>query len=256
MKELDITLQSYTADYKKVDFMYEQFLRLKEKVDEVLLFGPCNSDAAEEAKKVYYSRRDKQGQRPFFSPQYRKDKLDALPAVIASSLSLSTAPQTMGKPAEVYEHFFKLAYLYGTGTCEFYAIVGAYFLATEFDVELSIETIYSEQSHTYIRLHTSSEFAMDFWSPMLCLYTDTISWNEFFGSRYMRDAGSEIKQHIRLNKEELLAMGKRVFSEENTELRLHLIEEVLLLVRQESGTEASDKESDLKSSECSGNAIQ
>lgn len=257
MSELNAKLQSYTAEYKKVDFMYEQFTQLKEKVDEVLLFGPCNNEEAEKAKKAYYSRRDKQGQYQFFSPEYTQEELKALPAVLASSLSLSADSKTMTEPAAVFEHFLKSAYLYGTGTCEVYSIVGAYFLATEFEVELSIETIYSDQSHTYIRLHTSPEFAMDFWSPMLCLYTDTVSWNEFFGSQYMRNSNSDIKQNIRLNREELLAMGERIFSEENTKRRLKIIDEVVLTVQQESaGKESGKNPHVLNSFEFAGNAFQ
>jgi hypothetical protein len=237
MKELNRKLRSYNFDYQKVDFMYELFTQVQEKVDVVLLFGPCNNASAEKGKRTYYSRREKQGQSSFFSVQYSNDELDVLPAVIASSLSLSVDPVTMNESVEAYEHFLKSAYLYGTGTCEVYAIVGAYFLATELDVDLSIETIYSDQSHTYITLHSNPEFIMDFWSPMLCLHSDTVTWNEFFGSQYMRNSSSDIKQNIRLNKEGLLAMGERVFSEENTVRRLQIIEKVRLAVQKESTVE-------------------
>ncbi len=244
MKELNALLQSCTTDSEKIDFMYDEFIKLQSKVEEVLLFGPSNNDAAEEAKKVFYQR-EKQGQGSFFSGQYTNKERLALPAVIAQSLSLATESQIIESPAEQYESYLKSAYLYGAGTCEYYAIVGAYFLAVEFNVDLSIETIYSHESHTYIKLHTSPEFIMDFWSPMLCQHNDTVSWNEFFGFRYIRNSSSEIKENIQFNREELLALGARVFSEQNRELRLQIIDKVVLRAQQESAVKTSDENSDI-----------
>lgn len=133
----------------------------------------------------------------------------------------------------IYEDYLRRAYLFGTGTCEFFSIVGAYFLAREFDVRLSIETICSNESHTYIRLHTNPEYILDFWGEMVCKYDDNISWNEFFGLAYVRNGSTEFRQEIQLTSTQLIEMGARVFSNDNEIIRQNMIGRVRLMMAQE-----------------------
>jgi len=246
MPNLNTLLQKCASDDERDDFIDGLFEILKKKVNAVLLFGPCNNEVAEKADSTYYYK--KQNQDSFFSIHYQEDELAVLPAVIANT----KRPKGKLKDksvAEVYQAFLKDCYLYGTGTCQHYAILGAYFLAKEFEVELSIETIFSSKSHTYIRLHTNPEYVMDFWSPMFCEYDNTTEWNEFFGSTYMRNKDSTYRQDLKLTSTQLTTMSSGIFSETNKKQRLAMIEEVMAEAEKER---ALDQPEELSSSDKSG----
>lgn len=242
MTSLNSLLKSYNSDDDKMNFMFDVFKTVKKKVDAVLLFGPCNNKDAEEASNVYYNKKNWK-KNTLFSVKYQSNELKALPAVIANSLRPKDTTQINLLPSVLYKLYLQNAYLFGTGTCELYAVVGAYFLATEFDLDLSIETLYSNESHTYIRVHTEPEYIMDFWGSMACEYKDTLSWNEFFGEQFIRNKNSSTQKEIQLNSKELLNMGEDVFSEKNTLQRTRFINKVNKLVLQESLDTESNKNS-------------
>jgi hypothetical protein len=220
MPDLSLILDAFSTLDEKHEFMNEVFIRIKTRVDEVLSFGPCNNQIAEKANSVYYYNRK---QTNFFPVNYRKDEREALPAVIANILCLdAVSKQRPPETQDLFERHFASGYLYGTGTCEVFAIIGAYILATEFDVELSIETIYSNASHTYIKLHTNPEYIFDFWATMMCQHDDQLSWNEFFDESYIRDEQAVLKTEIVLNSGQLIEMGKSVFTEHNERLRVDI----------------------------------
>ncbi|WP_298627910.1 hypothetical protein [uncultured Legionella sp.] len=198
--------------------MYELFNRIQIRVSEILIFGPCNSKAAQNASNVYYANQQKQ--QHFRLSPYTADECKALPAVIANTLCpRAENKQKLLSAQEHFEQFFTNGYVYGTGTCEVFSIIGAYILATEFDFELSIETIYSHQSHTYIRLHTEPECIFDFWAIMMCRYNDTVSWNEFFGEQFIRNTEAVYKTDLILTSQQLIEMGQRVIIPHNKALR-------------------------------------
>ncbi|WP_131781249.1 hypothetical protein [Legionella gresilensis] len=248
MTKLQVELNAYIETLDKLEVMSEYFTRLKKKVDKVLLFGRANSPIAERVASLYYINNDR-NKNQFFPVNYSQSELDVLPAVIADSLRLSDKEQRNVQktiePFARYSKYFENAYLYGTGTCETYAIVGAYFLMVEFvDVELSIETLYSDQSHTYIRVHTTPEYIFDFWGNFLCEYTDTPTWNECVGECYPRNDKSRTKTVITFSdREQLITLGNDIFSEKNKERRLKIFNQVERLLDKEYQFEKNTSES-------------
>ncbi|STX52059.1 Uncharacterised protein [Legionella busanensis] len=238
MSKLKTELNSFIDKLDKLDFMSECFARLKEKVDEVLLFGKANSPIAERVVSLYCTNSNN-NKNQFFPVNHSRKELDVLPAVIADSLRFFDKEQRnlqkIIEPFSLYSKYFEDAYLYGTGTCENYAIVGAYFLMAEFDdIELSIETLNSDQSHTYIRVHTTPEYVFDFWGDFLCEYTDTPTWNECVGELYPRNDKSHTKINITFsNREQLINLGEDIFSKKNEEQRLKIINQVEILLDKE-----------------------
>ena len=237
MSALNSMLKSFDNNDDKLDYMYSIFTSIKRKVDAVLLFGPSNSPIAEQATNTFYNK--KHFKNSLFPVTYTKKEIAVLPAVIATRMQLEEKSENVS-PSEKYESYLKRAYLYGTGTCELFSIVGAYFLATEFDVEVTIETIMSNNTHTYIRLNTNPEYIMDFWATMFCEYDNSREWNDFFGLEYIRNKDSEFKKEIQLNSTELIALGNRIFTEKNTELRLKIINDVSAEVQKELSTVQPD----------------
>lgn len=221
MPSINSLLDKCSTPDEKHELMHEIFNNIKNRVNELLSFGPCNNQMAQYACSAYYYNHQKRNN---FSPiEYSLDECKALPAVIANILSLEKEKKQIPPSAqERFEQYFASGYLYGTGTCEVFAIIGAYILATEFDVKLSIETIYSNESHTYIRLHTTPEYIFDFWGAMICPYDDQISWNEYFGEQFIRDEGANFETELVLNNKQLIDMGQRVLSDQNVRLRAHI----------------------------------
>lgn len=120
--------------------------------------------------------------------------------------------------------------------------MGAYFLATEFDVSMSIETLYSIETHTYIRVHTTPEYIIDFWGGLVCEYNDTVSWNEFFGE-FPRNETTTTKINIHFSDgSQLLDFGADIFSEHNKVMRANILEQVKILVAKEQPSEVTEKE--------------
>jgi len=220
--KLDTVLQSITNPHEKTDFMERLFVQLNSRVQQILLFGPCNNSAAKKASNIYFQGKENR----LFPIKSQGQDLDALPAIIANLLT-----PNRNLYLNDFEKYLKISFLYGTGTCEFFAIVGAYILATEFNVSLSIETAFADESHTYIRLHTTPEYIFDFWSQMACEYSDTVTWNETLGPTMLRK-NSELKINARYSSDELIAMGNKVFTEENQLLRLKIIQDVMQKVDQ------------------------
>ena len=219
MPNLNLLLSSMENDDEKMDLMGELFNKIEEQVRQILLFGPSNTPQTERAAFIYHDSR----KRKFFPAQYRKVELEALPAVIANSFYY--AEHECGAAFDLQESM-RAAFLYGTGTCECFSAVGVYLLAKEYDVKLSIETIFSNESHTYIRLHTQPEYIMDFWSSMLCTYSDNATWNEILGDTYPRSKEARYQTDTTLNSTQLLEIGAQVFTEGNTTRRVALIEAV------------------------------
>ncbi len=240
---LNTEIQKCVDKDERLELMFSYFKKLKAKVDEILLFGPCNNAIAEETANAYYYKKQCQNKGSLFPVRYSKKELQALPAVIANKLSQSDDRlKTQGTTLNTFKEYFKRAYLYGTGTCEYYAIVGAYFLATEFDVSMSIETLYSTETHTYIRVHTTPEYIVDFWGELVCEYNDTLSWNEFFGE-FPRNSTSETKTNIHFSESsQLIGLGKDIFSEQNEQQRLSILQQVKLLVAREHSSEVVPEE--------------
>ncbi|WP_419420519.1 hypothetical protein ACNVED_04250 [Legionella sp. D16C41] len=245
MSKLQAELNSYADNIDKFEFIYKCFTRLKEKVDKVLLFGKSNSPTAEKTADLYYKNNNRN---QFFPINYSQRELDVLPAVIADNLRFNDedlqAGQQTSEPYALFFKYFKDAYLYGTGTCENYAIVGAYMLATEFsDIKLSIETLYSDQSHTYIRVHTTPEYIFDFWGDFVCEYTDTLTWNECAGEFFPRNNQSSTETNIIfLNRAQLINLAENIFSEENEKRRLNIINQVNTLLNKEQQLEKNTLE--------------
>ncbi|MBL7479130.1 hypothetical protein [Legionella bononiensis] len=227
MATLNTILQTCSDNDEKLEFMFKFFERIKIKVDEVLTFGAYNSAAAIRTRNKYVKQMELAGRDRFFKAHFDVVDLHAIPAILAGNKIFEIEPKSMtNSPEQNYEEFLKIGYLYGTGTCEIFAIMGAYFMALEFDLELSIETLYSDSSHTYIRVHTNPEYIIDFWGPMLCVYEDTVSWNEFFGQALMRDGKATVKTEVKFNSERLIELGHRIFTQDNSEQRFIIHNEI------------------------------
>ncbi|WP_133135552.1 hypothetical protein [Legionella rowbothamii] len=227
MKTLCSILDHKSAE-EKFEFLYKLFEILNTEVKQILSFGPSNTVQAQKANDLYHFLKDRKN---FFPIQLHKDEFANLPTVFAQNLLYANDLNKADKAnktdkANIYEHYLQLALYYGTGTCEFFSIVGAYFLAKKYDINLSIETIFSDESHTYIRLHTNPEYILDFWSEMVCEYDDEVTWLEVLGPNYQRKDAT-FKTELILNSNDLIAMGDRVFTEQNARIRLeiqHIIE--------------------------------
>ncbi|KTD34029.1 hypothetical protein [Legionella israelensis] len=226
MKNLNSILESLQND-EKADFLASLFATLQKEVNDILKFGACNNEIAEKTANVYYTRKKNK----FFAVHYKKDEMAALPAVIANDLCLTDSHTS--KTDIDYKEILREAYLYGTGTCQSFAIVGAYVLAKKYEVNLSIETIFSYESHTYIRLHTQPEYIFDFWSPVACAYDDTINWNESVNYAYIRNSKVDYKTDIFLDSRQLIEMGSIIFTAENQNRRESNIKKVMNCADQE-----------------------
>lgn len=226
MKTLCSTLAPKSTE-EKLEFLYNLFQDLNTELKKILIFGPCNTALAHKTNDLYhfFKRRN-----TFFPIHLQNDELAILPTVFAQNQLYANEvidKDDKKETAKLYERYLQLALHYGTGTCEFFAIAGAYLLAKKYDINLSIETIFSEESHTYIRLHTHPEYILDFWSEMVCEYNDEITWLEVLGQNYQRRKAT-YKTELILNSNELIAMGERIFTEENARIRsqtLHAIKD-------------------------------
>ena len=227
MASLNTLLQACSDNNEKLEFMYKFFEQIKIKVDEVLTFGAYNSAAAIRTRNKYVEPMELAGRNRFFKAHFEVSDLQVIPAILAGNKLFETEPKSMANTLEQnYEELLKIGYLYGTGTCEIFAIVGAYLMALEFDLDLSLETLYSDSSHTYIRVHTNPEYVIDFWGPMLCVYDDTVSWNEFFGQDLMRNEKATIKTDVKFNSDQLIALGHKIFTQDNLAQRLIIHHEI------------------------------
>lgn len=233
MPKLNDILQDYTTEMDREDFLWQLFKHIESEIKKILTFGPCNSDIAEKTATKYYAKRDITRPHRFFSTKYLRDETQSLPAVIANIHLLRANKRLDGSAQERFIKHLQDGFIYGTGTCEVYSIVGAYVLAQHYDVSLSIETIYSSESHTYIRLHTSPEYIFDFWGQLMCNYTDTLSWNEFHGERYLRNHTSRVQHDISFQTSELLVMQHHVLNDEVRTQRERVIREVMDEVNKE-----------------------
>ena len=240
MPKLSSILAALKDSDKRSEFMCDLFDTLKKEVDAILLFGSCNNIKTTEASNAYYYR--KRNKPTAFSCYYTQSELMHLPPVIANEIRLTECSNYQIKiPRERYSDYLKMAYLYGTGTCEFFAIVGAYVLSQRYEINLSIETIYSEESHTYIRVHGVQEYILDFWGGMVCDYSDDITWNEFFGMLYARNNKSSIKNEISLNERDLRTLGEEVFTNAHLQKREQVIAKVQERVQQERRASSAER---------------
>lgn len=229
MPHLNELLQSKTDKLEKLEFIQDLFDKLSKQVNQILPFGPSNGSLAEKIAPFYYNRNSPR----FFAFKYQKEELEALSAVVAYDLyAQTTHSKTVKQQTDVtqvhsfdFEEYMQSAFLYGTWTCEFFAVIGAYCLALEYDVELSIETIFSNESHTYLRLHTDPEYIFDFWSSMSCEYTDNITWHEVLGEPYKRK-NAEYKTDMTLNSAQIIEMAERIFTKENEAFSTQIINKV------------------------------
>ncbi|KTD35326.1 hypothetical protein Lmor_0773 [Legionella moravica] len=227
MPSLNTLLKTCSNKNEKLDLISEVFERIKLKVDEVLIFGACNSEVAIRARTRYFEQKELATRNHFFKDNSENTGLKAIPLIVSHYPIFEIPPQSMTtSPEQYYEALLKTGYLYGTGTCEIFSIVGAYFMALEFDLELSLETLYSDSSHTYIRVHTDPEFIIDFWGPMFCVYGDTVSWNEFFGQDLMRDEKATIKTEVAFSSEQLIDLGNKIFTPDHLAQRLLIHQEI------------------------------
>lgn len=215
-------------DEEKFEFLYKLFLEINAEVKQILLYGPCNTPRVQKANNLCHALKN---QGKFFPIHFQKNELSALPTVFAQNLLYSAPNEDKEKAEDIYENYLQLAQQYGTGTCEFFSIVGAYLLAKKFDINLSIETIFSRESHTYIRLHTQPEYILDFWAEMVCEYHDEITWLEVLGPDYhLKDA--TYKTELTLRSNDLIAMGERVFTETNARIRSETLDYIKNKVEQ------------------------
>lgn len=222
MQHLNRLLKS-KAPKDRIVLLESLFKEISVEVDRIMAFGPCNKPLTEDAANVFFSNK-----RGFFKAQYNEEEKAVLPAVIANHLMLNQNKDSDADAYAAYQEKLLRAYLYATGTCESFSILGAYLLALKYEVDLSIETIITQGAHTYIRLHTKPEFIFDFWSPTFGEYKDSISWNESVDYTYRRCPDSEYKTEIVLNQDDLQRMGRNVFNLENKEMR----EEISLKVKE------------------------
>ncbi|KTD51288.1 hypothetical protein [Legionella quateirensis] len=227
MATLNTLLQTCSDNDEKLEFMFDSFERIKIKVDEVLTFGAFNSAEVIRARNKYVEQMKMAERNRFFRAHFEEADLQAIPAILAGYKIFEDDSKSITSSPELhYEELFKIGYLYGTGTCEIFSIVGAYFMALEFELDLSLETLYSDSSHTYIRVHTNPEYIIDFWGPMLCFYDDTVSWNEFFGQDLLRNEKATIKKHVTFNSEQLIQLGHKIFTQDNLAQRSIIHKEI------------------------------
>ncbi|USQ14458.1 hypothetical protein J2N86_03810 [Legionella lytica] len=205
----------------KFEFLYGLFLELNAEVKTILSFGPCNTALVQKTDDLFHFLKNKG---TFFPFHLQKDELAIMPTIFAKNL-LYSAKEDKEKTGNIYEHYLQLSLQYGTGTCEFFSIVGAYFLAKKYNVALSIETIFSQESHTYIRLYTQPEYILDFWAEMVCEYNDDVTWLEVLGPSYQR-RDATYRTDLVLNSKDLIAMGDRVFTEANASVRSKTLHEI------------------------------
>lgn len=241
MPDLAKELQSYEDYEEKHEFIFNLYERIREKVAEILVFGPCNNNVANHSSNAYYFKKSNRAR--LFSVVFSEDDCKGLSAVIANHYFCEFNMPPNMSPMDQYEWSFKNAFIYGTGTCEQFAIVGAYFLALEYEVEVSIETIVSDETHTYIRIHTDPEVIMDFWGSFSCFYNDSITWNECLDSQFHRKKGVSYREELRVNSSQLIDMGTRIFTPENQLIRADMLEKVRAEAEQERAEMMSSKKS-------------
>ncbi len=163
--------------------MNEIYEKIQNDVDQCLLYGPSN------ARYIH-----KQHSLSFFSLQQKKFFLNTS-AASHSRMELTKRIRNRSYSFEADQSEIKKLALEGfwsaTGTCETYAILGAMYLMKQYEVDVSIENIHSDLTHTFLRVHTEpDEYIFDFWSRAMIRYGDWVEWNETidYEYRYTRNA--------------------------------------------------------------------
>jgi hypothetical protein len=240
MSNLNELLQTL-SEKEQIRHINKLFERITEQVNSILSFGPSNKNIAEKTANVYFYRRKNK----FFLANYTVQEIKTLPAVISSALKFYEPKYIASSALDEQRNLLKQAFLYATGTCESFAIVGAYYLSLIYDVELTIETIYSRESHTYIRLHTKPEFFLDFWTPSCGLYNNSFQWNTSVDNSYMRTKKSRFHSDISLNSLQIQELVVEFFNPENILQREIHLAKVHELVSQELASSQKIQESKL-----------
>lgn len=179
------------ADVVKYNEMYSIFQDVMNDVNACLCFGPCNSKVAEKIKN--------QSVEPtfsFFRPalpfQPKSTNEHQAAQAIFSYSRLYSYDLGASRNTNDLTHLVSIAlqgFLSGTGTCETYAILGAYYLRQKYHFEVSIENIHSHLTHTYLVVHANPDYIFDFWSGILVRHGNWSEWNEAVNTEYAYRSG-------------------------------------------------------------------
>ena len=188
-KNLDLFLQEsigiipphhpHSVNKRLLEIMHKIYTDIKQRVDHSLAFGPCNSHFAEKIKGVIYSRKEL-----FFT--HSPEALKAIAAIRSKDkLSNDIREGSYIENEDLFKNIAFKGFLSATGTCETYAVLGALYLSQLYDVNITIENLHSDSTHTYLRLHTCyHDYIFDFWSDACVRYGNWIDWNESVNYEY------------------------------------------------------------------------
>lgn len=154
--------------------MFQVFMEIRKHIDKYLVFGPCNSKVAAQAKDFMYNKSSR-----FFN--ITPAVLRAEGAVLSSAKmhELKIHSDQPKKRAFSLREMALDGLISATGTCETYAVLGAVLLSRQYDVEISLENIHSDLQHTYLKIHTlPHEYIFDFWSDVMVRHGDWMNWNQ------------------------------------------------------------------------------
>lgn len=196
--------------------MYDLFEEIKREVHQCLIYGPCNSRAVQ--KLQYELWQAEASQR---APQIKEPH--TLSTILARSFWSKNISSSQTDLLDKLTDIAVQGFISGTGTCEAYAVIGAIFLKRKrlHKVEVSIESIHSDLSHTYLIVHTDEkDYIFDFWSDAVLIKGNWIEWNEAiaYEYRYHKDVyfsklASNISDHT------ISIIYERMMSEANQHAR-------------------------------------
>ncbi len=159
------------------EIMHRIYADVQREVEGWLIFGPCNTRAAE-AQRLGSMR-----YKLFYPELKHRSIANCSSSLLFDRIMNETYPKEP-TPNKLCNIALRGIWS-GTGTCETYAILGAIFLAQKFQVAVSIENIHSDLTHTYLKLHTEpQEYIFDFWSNGMIRYGDWVDWNESVDYEY------------------------------------------------------------------------
>lgn len=160
------------------DFIYELLLQVQLEFKQLIPFGALNSAQMDE---LYNSISNKDIESLNFPSSL--SLLDRARLIARCELSYRSEPPHT-------EIFIK-----GIGVCTHLNFFAMMVLAKEYNFVARLETIYSDETHTYLVLTADDgkEYVLDLWSNTAFDYSNTMEWNEAMPFKYARRKGHEIK---------------------------------------------------------------
>lgn len=208
-KHLSLLIDAQKSEEAIERLMETVYQDLQTETNQIICLGPQNNASAEKVSSVFYHNR----QHPEARLAYPQASLKSLKAVISSDLLHQHKRYALGE--KDLESLATEAFLYGTATCQGYAALSAILFAQRFHASLSIYTLSSDESHTFLVLDTNPPYLFDFYSEGLCRMGNWRDYNEMVSYPYRMQDSATLRIDSLYTSQFLCDVGERLFTQEN-----------------------------------------